>query len=200
MIEPGPRRSLPEPNPASVANALYLVWGAIGSSILAEFALLLYLQRAGHLRIADAGGPMPVSAHLALVLVLAVAALLLLQTLRARLRDPVALLRGARARSFPRPAPGRPDGSPAPAPHAAAASGGAPAVRAVATRFVALSVVQWAAAETLALVGLTLALILQPTPRLALVLYFTLALALWVWYRPDVRALSEALRRAGQPS
>jgi len=48
----------------------------------------------------------------------------------------------------------------------------------------------------LALAGLTVALALQPAPRAALILYFTLALALWVWYRPDLPALSQALRRA----
>jgi hypothetical protein len=36
--------------------------------------------------------------------------------------------------------------------------------------------------------------VLQPAPRSALILYFTLALALWVWYRPDAAALVEALK------
>ena len=196
MIEPGPRRSLPEPEPGSVANALYVIWGAIGFSILAEFGLLLYLQRTGHVRMADAGGRWPTSTHLALVLALTSAALLLLRTLRSRLRDPGALMRGARAGSSLRPRPRRPSGPPEPASHPAAAFGEGPAVRAVATRFVGFSILQWAAAEALALAGLTVALVLQPAPRAALILYFTLALALWVWYRPDLPALSQALRSA----
>lgn len=192
----GPRRQLPEPDPGSVAAALYAIWGAIGLSILAEFALLLYLQREQVVRIEDAGGPLSTSAHLALFALLFVSAAFLVGTLRARLRDPQALARrgagGLPARSPERPGPG--------APPTGAPAGQVSAARAVAVRFLGLSVLQWAAAEALALVGLTLALALQPVPRLALTLYFTLGLALWLWSRPDSRALAEALRRAdGRP-
>jgi hypothetical protein len=192
----GPRRQLPEPDPGSLAAGLYAIWGAIGLSILAEFALLLYLQRERVVRIEDAGGPLSPSAHLTLFALLFLSAAYLVGTLRARLRDPQALARrgavGPPARSPERPGPGV---SPAGAPVVRVS-----AARAVAVRFLGLSVLQWAAAEALALVGLTLALALQPAPRLTLTLYFTLALALWLWSRPAPRALAEALRRAdGRP-
>jgi hypothetical protein len=195
VIETARRGPRPEPEPGSVANALYLVWGAIGLSILAEFALLLYLQRAGQVPIEDQGGPWPTGTHLTLVLALAAGALLFLRLLRARLRDPVALRRSVRPGVVTR------SGGSAPLPESSpgAALVSAPsAARAVATRFVGLSILQWALAEALALAGLTVAFLLQPAPRAALILYFTLALALWVWYRPDLPALSEALRGAGR--
>jgi hypothetical protein len=197
MSAAGAQPSLPEPDPGSVANALYVIWGAIGFSILAEFGLLLFLQREGRIRIDDSGGPLSPSAHLALALVLAIATLLLANALRARLRDPAALARGTGSRTPPRR--GQAPSSPAPSLRTSLPifpPGGPAAPRVVAGRFLALSVAQWAAAEGLALVGLLLALALQPAPRLALILYFTLALALWVWFRPDPHALSEALRRA----
>ncbi len=139
----GPRRQLPEPDPGSVAAALYAIWGAIGLSILAEFALLLYLQREQVVRIEDAGGPLSPSAHLALFALLFVSAAFLVGTLRASLRDPQALARrgagGLPARSPERPGPvAPPTGAPA---------GQVSAARAVAVRFLGLSVLQWAAAE-----------------------------------------------------
>jgi hypothetical protein len=46
----------------------------------------------------------------------------------------------------------------------------------------------WAGAEGLALVGFTLALTLAPLPRLAITIYFTGALLLWLLNRPKPAA------------
>jgi hypothetical protein len=120
---------------------LYALWGAIGLSIVAEFGVLLALQRAGHVRIEDSGGPVPAWVHVALAALLFAAGAVLVSRLRARRR-------AARDRTLP------------------------------------LDVAAWAVAEGLALLGFALAFVLQPLPRLAITVYFTGGLFLWLRSRP----------------
>ncbi len=51
-------------------------------------------------------------------------------------------------------------------------------------RTFALAIAAWAVAEALAVAGLAVALVLAPAPRLALTVYFTGALLLWLRSRP----------------
>ena len=120
---------------------LYALWGAIGLSIVAEFGVLLALQRAGHVRIEDSGGPVPAWVHVALAALLFAAGAVLVSRLRARRR-------AGRDRTLP------------------------------------LDVASWAVAEGLALLGFVLAFALQPLPRLAITVYFTGGLFLWLRSRP----------------
>lgn len=61
-------------------------------------------------------------------------------------------------------------------------------------------ILAWALAEGLAVVGFVLAYAIPPVPRLALTIYFTGALALWLWSRPTPRAPRVASRRGGERS
>jgi hypothetical protein len=163
------------------AGVLYAVWGAIGLSVLVEFALLLVLQRGGSVEISDRGGALAPGVHVALALALFAGLALVVGLLRSKSRDPERLARA----SSETPAPARAD----------AGGPGVPA-RVVQLRFLALNAIGWVAAESLAILGFGLALGLPPVPRLALTVYFTGALFLWLWSRPDLSALSEAQRRA----
>jgi hypothetical protein len=157
---------------------LYAIWGAIGLSVLVEFGLLLFLQRGG--RVVIAPGSVGGGAHVGLSVALFAGAAVLVVALRSRIGSAERLVRGARARPGSEPAAGAP----------------AALERAVVTRYVALSIVSWAVAEALALVGFAVALALPPVPRLALTVYFTGAMFLWLLSRPVPAVLDEARRRA----
>jgi hypothetical protein len=181
----------------SGSAAPFVLWGAIGLSILVEFGVLLALQRARIVRIDDAGGVLPAWAHVALAAVLFVAGAVLVARLRVgtgrtragnRTRPNTA--RGAARLDAARDAgpSARADADPmrgrvGRAPETVPGSGAAPA--AISPREVA----SWAVGEGLALVGFVLAAALQPLPRLAIIIYFTGGLFLWLRSRP----------RAGRP-
>jgi hypothetical protein len=128
------------PSDGSRPAAPYVLWGAIGLSIVVEFGVLLALQRARLVRIEDAGGALPAWLHVALAAGLFVAGAVLVARLRRA--------RGAESRKRQ------------------------------------LDLAAWAVGEALALVGLVLAVALQPLPRLAITIYFTGGLFLWLRSRP----------------
>ncbi|MFN2432935.1 MAG: hypothetical protein ABR599_09020 [Gemmatimonadota bacterium] len=184
------------------ARMLYAIWGAIGLSVLIEFAVLLHLQRQGVASIPPAVAGPGSGAHLALACILFGTAAGAVGILRARVRSPERLARGARRGSSrsPGPSPVRPALEADPAAEAPGRAAAASPAQRVVTRFVALNVLAWAVAESLALVGFALALALGGVPRLALTVYFTGALFLWLWGRPPpAAALEEARRRAATP-
>ena len=170
MMALDPRRAATKSAPAGWAplRTLYVLWSAIGLSILLEFAVLLALQRGGTIGIApavaDGAGPVHLAAAGALFLLCAVAVV----ALRRRVRNAGEL------------AGGRPSAGAAPAPFGHAV---------VPRRVLSLSLIAWAITEALALAGLVVAIAFQPAPRLALMLYFTGALLLWLWSRPAPEAV-----------
>ena len=159
--------------PGNGAGALYVVWGAIGLSIVLEFGLLLLLQRRGVVEISNRGGVLPVEIHLALFVALFAAVAVAVMVLRSRSR------RWSEA-ALSEPTAGEPSGR--------------------ARRAAGAAVAAWALAEALALIGFAFALALQPVPRLALTGYFTGALLLWLLSRPSApRSNATAPRSAGRP-
>ena len=199
-----PRPDLPRPSShggggptrqgRETGNAVsYAIWAALGLSILVQFALVLLLQRQGVIEISDRGGALDARTHVILATGLLLAAAAGVAVLRSRRNDPDRLL-GAARRGVGRPEPGAaPGGRGRPGEIAPAAP---TPDQAVLGRYLALSVLAWALAEALAVAGFVLALALPPVPRLALTVYFTGGLLLWLWSRPDPAALAEARRRA----
>lgn len=202
----------PEPGPEECAKKLYLIWVFLGLTILAAFAVLLFLQRKGRVEIADAGGTIAPEVHMGLAAALFLAAAALVGALRSRARDPDRLVRGTRARTTPSQRARAPEartaaGGSSPIPERSRASHREPSsvppgaastrpARALIVRFTTLSVLAWTVALVLALAGFGLALVLAPAPRLAIITCFTGALFLWLWSRPALEGLAEGLRRA----
>jgi hypothetical protein len=143
--------------------------------------VLLALQRARIVRIDDAGGVLPAWAHVALAAVLFVSGAVVVARLRAG--------RG-RGSSRTRPDADRRPARPAAAPDADASTRADAGAAGGSGRPVGMSppeVASWAVGEGLALIGFVLAAALQPLPRLAITIYFTGGLFLWLRSRPRPR-------------